>query len=158
MWQERKQDNPNPASGTGAVPPPKPAVTPSPTAFIGRSILIKGRIESQQDLYIDGEVQGTVDVPSSRLTIGPNGRARAGAKAREIDVFGAVDGNVESSEKVCVRTGGSLVGDVKTAGIMIEDGAYFKGSIDIVRRPAIPIVELSSEAAPPEMLPEPAAV
>ncbi len=130
MWQERKQDVArtavnDPAEGLGV-------------ARIGKGMLIKGRVESRQDLYIDGEVQGTLTVPDHRLTIGPNGRAGAGAKAREVDVMGVIDGDIESSEKVSVRKGGRLVGDVRTAGIVIEDGAYFKGSIDIVKRRPTP--------------------
>jgi cytoskeletal protein CcmA (bactofilin family) len=101
-------------------------------ALIGKAMLIKGHIISKQDLYIDGEVQGTLEALESRLTIGPNGKCNAGAKAREVDVLGIIHGNVESATRVSIRGGGQLIGDVKTAGIVIEDGAYFKGSIDIV--------------------------
>lgn len=150
MWQERKPEN----SGARTVPvPPSPKPTASAATLIGKGMLIKGRIESQQDLYIDGEVQGSLDVPNSRLTVGPNGKVRAGAKARELDVQGAIEGNVESSEKVSVRTGGSLVGDVRTAGIVIEDGAFFKGTIDIVKRASIPIVEAPQRELDPVLVP-----
>jgi cytoskeletal protein CcmA (bactofilin family) len=106
-------------------------------------MLIIGKVESSEDLYVDGEVRGTLEAENCRLTIGPNGKASAGAKAREVDVMGRVDGNVETQEKISIRNGGQLVGDIKAAGIVIEDGAYFKGSIDIVRRApeAIPLKE-----------------
>lgn len=103
-----------------------------PVAFIGKAMLIKGHVVSRQDLYVDGEVEGTLEATDCCITIGPNGRADAGAKAREVDVRGTIMGNVESTTRVSIRRGGSLIGDVKTAGIVIEDGAYFKGSIDIV--------------------------
>ena len=119
MWEERK-----------AAPAPAKASV----AVIGRAMVIKGNIQSQEDLYIDGLVEGMLEVGNCRLTIGPHGRASAGAKAREVEVLGAIDGNVETTERIAIRTGGRLSGDVKTAGIVIEDGAYFKGSIDIVTR------------------------
>jgi cytoskeletal protein CcmA (bactofilin family) len=97
-------------------------------------MLIIGKVESSEDLYIDGEVRGTLQADNCRLTIGPNGKANAGARAREVDIQGRVEGNVTTDEKIAIRKGGQLVGDIKAAGIVIEDGAYFKGSIDIVRR------------------------
>ena len=116
--------------------------TPNNVAVIGRNMLIIGTVTSSEDLYVDGEVQGALEVDNCRLTIGPNGKANAGAKAREVEVLGRIDGNVETAEKISIRKGGELVGDIKAAGIVIEDGAYFKGSIDIRRQPAI------SQAAP----------
>ena len=107
-------------------------------AVIGRNMLIIGKVQSSEDLYVDGEVRGTLEVENSRLTIGPHGKASAGAKAREMEVQGRIDGDVETQEKISIRSGGQLVGDIKAAGIVIEDGAYFKGSIDIVRRATEP--------------------
>lgn len=101
---------------------------------IGKDMVIRGSIQSDQDLYVDGAVEGPVDARNSRLTIGPHGKAISGARAREVDVMGRVDGDVESTETISIRTGARLVGNVRTAGIVIEDGAYFKGSIDIVNR------------------------
>jgi cytoskeletal protein CcmA (bactofilin family) len=118
-------------------PPPVPAENAGATplvAVIGRNMVIIGTVKSSEDLYVDGEVQGTLDVENSRLTIGPNGKANAGAKAREVEVMGRIEGDVETLEKISIRKGGQLVGDLKAAGIVIEDGAYFKGSIDIVPR------------------------
>jgi cytoskeletal protein CcmA (bactofilin family) len=93
---------------------------------------IKGEIRSREELLVDGEVDGLIE-SASAVVIGPNGKVKANIKAREVAVFGSVRGNVEVSEKIAIREKGSLIGDIKTAGISIDDGAYFKGSIDIVR-------------------------
>jgi cytoskeletal protein CcmA (bactofilin family) len=103
------------------------------SAVIGKSVMIKGQISSREDLTIDGEVEGTVELQEHRLTIGPNGKVMASVKAREIVVLGTIHGNVETTDKLEIRKDAKLVGDVKTARIVIEDGAYFKGNIDIVR-------------------------
>jgi cytoskeletal protein CcmA (bactofilin family) len=152
MWEERKTNTPttNPPS----TPPPRPASIPTPnTAVIGRNMLIIGKVQSSEDLFVDGEVRGTLEAENCRITIGPNGKASAGAKAREVDVQGRIDGNVETQEKISIRNGGQLVGDIKAAGIVIEDGAYFKGSIDIIRRP--PEVAPSKQPAPGSKQPIP---
>ncbi|MDQ6706106.1 MAG: polymer-forming cytoskeletal protein [Acidobacteriota bacterium] len=99
---------------------------------------IIGQIQSRQDMYIDGDVQGSLELEGCRLTVGPNGKADAGAKAREIIILGVVNGDVDASDKLAVRQGGRLVGNIRTAGVIIEDGAYFKGSIDIVMRTGEP--------------------
>jgi cytoskeletal protein CcmA (bactofilin family) len=101
-------------------------------AVIGTGMRIKGTIHSKQDLYVDGEVEGNLEVENCRLTIGPHGKAASNAKAREVDIQGAIEGRVESTEKISIRNGGRLVGDIRAAGIVIEDGAYFKGGVDIV--------------------------
>jgi cytoskeletal protein CcmA (bactofilin family) len=102
-------------------------------ASIGKSVTIKGQIFSREDLIVDGEIEGAIELNEHRLTVGPNGRVRAGIKAREIVVLGTIDGNVEALDKIDIRKDAKLVGDIKTARIIIEDGAYFKGSIDIVK-------------------------
>ena len=102
-------------------------------ASIGKSVTIKGQIFSREDLIVDGEIEGAIELNEHRLTVGPNGRVRAGVKAREIVVLGTIDGNVEALDKIDIRKDAKLVGDIKTARIIIEDGAYFKGSIDIVK-------------------------
>ena len=103
------------------------------TATLGKSVIVKGQIVSREDLTLDGEVEGTVELQEHRLTIGPNGKVTATVKAREIVVLGTIHGNVEASDKIDIRKDGKLVGDIRTARIVIEDGAYFKGNIDIVR-------------------------
>ena len=112
-------------------------------AVIGKSVMIKGQIFSREDLTIDGEIDGSVELHEHRLTVGPNGKLQAGVKAREVVVLGTIQGNVEASDKIDIRKDAKLVGDIKTARIVIEDGAYFKGSIDIVRQ------EAKAAAAPP---------
>jgi cytoskeletal protein CcmA (bactofilin family) len=115
--------------------------------------MVKGQIHSREDLTIDGEVEGTVELAEHRLTVGPNGRVQASVKAREIIVLGAVHGNVEATDKIDIRKDAKLIGDIKTARIVIEDGAYFKGSIDIVRGEAAKAA--AAEKRPPQPAPAP---
>ena len=105
---------------------------PKQSAVIGPSMTIKGEIRAREELLVDGEVEGRLE-SQSLLTVGPNGKVRGNIKAREVAIFGSVRGNVEVAEKIAIREQGSLIGDIKSAGISIDDGAYFKGSIDIVR-------------------------
>ena len=102
-------------------------------AILGKSVIIKGQIVSREDLTIDGEVEGTVELQEHRLTIGPNGKVVSTVKAREVVVLGTLHGNVETRDRIHIRKDAKLVGDIRTARIEIEDGAYFKGNIDIVR-------------------------
>jgi len=102
-------------------------------ALIGKSVLIKGQVFSREDLCIDGELEGTLELQEHRVTIGPNGKVHATIKAREVVIAGTVHGNIEASDKIDIRKDAKLVGDIRTARIVIEDGAYFKGSIDIQR-------------------------
>lgn len=83
-------------------------------------------------MQVDGELEGGLQLPGYDLTVGAQGRVRANVTAREVDIAGIVDGNVDASKKVTVRKGGRLLGDLRTPGIVIEDGAYFKGKIEIV--------------------------
>src|SRR5580693_4251364 len=124
------------------------------SAVLGKSVIVKGQIFSREDLTIDGEVEGTVELQEHRLTVGPNGKVLAAIKAREIVVLGTIHGNVEASEKIDIRKEAKLEGDIKTARIVIEDGAYFKGNIDIIRaeapRPAaVPAPKPQATAAAP---------
>jgi len=96
-------------------------------------VKINGQIYSKEDLYVDGDVEGTIELQEHRLTIGPNGKVHSSVKAREVVVLGNIQGNVDASDKLEIRKDARLVGDIKTARIIIEDGAYFKGSIDIVK-------------------------
>jgi cytoskeletal protein CcmA (bactofilin family) len=155
VWNRRKDEEPLKPS----VPPSPPAaafkpiepiqkeptpVSSTPTgrfepesrgasANIGKAVKIVGQIFTKEDLYIDGEVEGTVEGLESKLTIGPHGVVKSGIRVREVVVIGGVQGNVEASEKIEIRKEARLVGDIKTARIIIEDGAYFKGSIDIIK-------------------------
>ena len=100
-------------------------------AAFGKNVTIKGQIFAREDLMIDGEVEGTVECQEHRLTIGPNARVQAGLKAREIVIHGSIQGNVDATDKIDIKKEAKLVGDIKTSRIVIEDGAYFKVSIDI---------------------------
>jgi cytoskeletal protein CcmA (bactofilin family) len=113
--------------------PPEAEPSRSGVATIGKAVKVKGQIFSHEDLYVDGDVEGTVELLENKLTIGPNGKVQASLKAREVIVLGSVQGNVEASERLELRKDAHLVGDTKTARIAIEDGAYIKGSIDIVK-------------------------
>jgi cytoskeletal protein CcmA (bactofilin family) len=127
---------PQPSQPAAAAPAPvisqprqAPAPAPSTTVF-GKSMKIIGEVTSDEELYLDGDLDGKLNL-RNRLTVGPNSKVNANIKATEIIVFGTIKGNVESESRVSLRTGASIVGDIKTAGIVIEDGAYFKGGIDI---------------------------
>lgn len=126
-------------------------------ASIGKSVTIKGQIFSREDLVVDGEVEGAIELNDHRLTVGPNGRVRAGVKAREIVVLGSIDGNVDALDKIDIRKDAKLIGDIKTARIVIEDGAYFKGSIDIVKADQ-PKVQAKPQAATASSYAQPAPV
>jgi len=148
MWNKRKEEEYPPKSGASPTQASSPGTAPMSTAptsthftpdvrgvaVIGKSVMIKGQIFSREDLTIDGEIEGSVELQEHRLTVGPHGKLQAGViKAREIVVLGTIHGNVEASDKIDIRKDARLVGDIKTARIVIEDGAYFKGSIDISR-------------------------
>jgi len=106
-------------------------------AHIGKSVLIKGELSGSEDLYLDGEVEGTVELRGHSLTVGPHGRVRAQTQARDIVVHGKIDGNIRA-DRVELKKSATVVGDILTQRIVIEDGAFFKGSIDIQREAAKP--------------------
>jgi cytoskeletal protein CcmA (bactofilin family) len=125
-------------------------------ATIGKAVKIAGNIYSREDLYVDGELEGTVEAMEHKLTIGPNGNVKATVKAREVVVLGSIHGNVEATDKIEIRKDAKLTGDIRTARIIIEDGAYFKGSIDIVKpepkgssKPAQPAVAAAAPSSTP---------
>jgi cytoskeletal protein CcmA (bactofilin family) len=100
-------------------------------ATIGKSLVIKGEVTGSESLFIDGKVEGSITLPGNRVTVGRNGNVAANITAREIVVLGKVRGNANASDRVDIRSEGSLIGDVSAQRISIEDGAYFKGGIDI---------------------------
>jgi len=111
---------------------PRPVTTTtSDQATIGKSLVIKGEVTGSESLYIDGRVEGSINLSGNRVTIGRNGVVAANINAREIVVLGKVRGNLTASDRVDIRSDGSLTGDVVAARISIEDGAFFKGGIDI---------------------------
>jgi cytoskeletal protein CcmA (bactofilin family) len=100
-------------------------------ATIGKSVVVKGELSGSEDLVIDGEVEGSITLRGQTLTVGPNGRVRANVEARNVILHGRVDGDIHASERVDLRKSASLTGNISTARISIEDGAFFKGGIDI---------------------------
>jgi len=117
-----------------------PAPTPEPVratpatgeqATIGKGLVIKGEITGSESLYVDGKVDGSINLPGNRVTVGRNGQVAASISAREIVVLGKVRGNITATDRVDIRAEGALTGDVAAARISIEDGAFFKGGIDI---------------------------
>jgi len=133
-----------------------PDSSKSGAATIGKAVKIAGQIFSREDLFVDGDVEGTIELMDNKLTVGPNGKVHAGVKAREVVALGVVQGNVEASERIEIRKDAKLVGDIKTARIIIEDGAYFKGSIDIVKTEPKPVASQprpQPAAAPPVTAP-----
>ncbi len=161
MWNKRREEETKPSTqpGASAVAPSAPApIVPKPievkkestpvasnpvgriepesrggSATIGKAVKIVGQIYSKEELYVDGDLEGTLEALEHKLTVGPNGTVHASVKAREVVVLGSIQGNVEAAEKIEIRKDAKLVGDIRTARIIIEDGAYFKGSIDIVK-------------------------
>jgi len=103
----------------------------SGTARLGASLHVKGEITGNEDLAIDGSVEGLVQLEERKLTIGASARVTADIIAREVVVYGNVKGNLRARDRIEIKKDGSVVGDLTTARIMIEDGAYFKGSIEI---------------------------
>ena len=106
--------------------------------MIGRNMTIKGNVTSQESLQIDGELDGRLELADHGLTVGPQGRVNADTRAREVEVLGVLNGDIDAAKKVTIRKGGRLVGDLRTPAIVIEDGAYFKGRIEIVNTDQMP--------------------
>ena len=119
------------ASSEPASPPRPVTTTTADQATIGKSLVIKGEVTGSESLYIDGRVEGSINLSGNRVTVGRNGVVAANINAREIVVLGKVRGNITASDRVDIRSDGSLTGDVIAARISIEDGAFFKGGIDI---------------------------
>jgi len=114
-------------------------------AHIGKSVVIKGELSGSEDLYLDGEIEGSIELRDHSLTIGPNGRVKANINAKNVIVHGKVDGNISGTDRVELRKSAVLAGDIATQRIVIEDGAFFKGGIDI-RKDQTPRREQQSTA------------
>ena len=156
MWGNKKPDEPQPAQPEAKknLPtnqPPKPAQatwegttamstvamrplgsnTAGATARLGASLHVKGEITGNEDLLIDGSVEGLVQLDERKLTVGATAKLTADIIAREVVVYGTVKGNLRAKDRIEIKKDGSVNGDLTTARISIEDGAYFKGSIEI---------------------------
>lgn len=144
MWKnQNERDVPPPAKpltpSTPAMPAPSPvspAVSPAargadrPT-HLSKTIVLKGTITGSEDLFVDGKLEGSVELPGNTLTVGVNGQVQANVNAREVVIQGKLNGNVTAADRVEIKAQGALTGDVSAARISIEDGAFFKGGIDI---------------------------
>jgi len=157
MWGDKKPDaqgaQPAAKNSQSSTTPPKPAsaawegttamssdamrpagaTADRATARLGASLHVKGEISGNEDLQIDGTVEGLVQLDDRKLTVGPAAKLTADVIAREVVVYGTVKGNVRAKDRIEIKKDGSVNGDLTTARIMIEDGAYFKGSIEIDR-------------------------
>lgn len=102
-------------------------------AHIGKSVVVRGELSGSENLFVDGEVEGSIELREHHLTIGPHGRVRASVNAREVVVHGELKGNVHGTERVELKKSAQLTGDIVTQRVVIEDGAVFKGSIDTQR-------------------------
>ncbi len=145
MWKPSQPGSITPPSNPEPVRPAPLATIPDPRArviptagdqaTIGKGLIIKGEITGTESLFIDGRVEGSINLPGNRVTVGAHGNVSAGMSvcitAREIVVMGKIHGNVSASDRVDIRAEGALTGDVTAARISIEDGAFFKGGIDI---------------------------
>jgi cytoskeletal protein CcmA (bactofilin family) len=144
------QGNPAPPNPAPTSRPPvvttQPAVKAEGPTVFGKSMKIIGDVTCDEELYVDGELEGKLDL-KGRLTIGPESKVSANIRAKEVIVFGSVRGNVEAEERIALRAGATIVGDIKTAGIIIEDGAYFKGGIDISKTDTPRPTQKASQAA-----------
>ena len=139
---------PPPPSVNHPPSPPAVATQPTPVAVatagkeeivrIGRSIVIKGEISGAQDLVIEGTVEGKIDLRSNQVTIGQSGRINGEIMARHVIIHGQVNGNTYAEERLEIRTSGSLRGDIIAPRLIIEDGAYFKGSVEMEARKDTP--------------------
>lgn len=114
-----------------AYAPVKTVGAPVEQATIGRSLVIKGEISGSESLYIDGRIEGSINFEESRITVGRNGSVTANINAREVVIMGTVKGNIQCSDRLDIRSEGSLTGDVLTQRISVEDGAMLKGSVQI---------------------------
>jgi cytoskeletal protein CcmA (bactofilin family) len=147
MWKKDEPARPF-AGGQSPVGDPPPAPTPSAptrhvsepagqtgreTVNIGKSVVIKGELSGSEDLTIEGQVDGKIELRDNVLTIGPNARIKAQVFAKSVIVLGKVNGNVSASEKIDIREHGSVEGDIVAPRVAIADGAYFRGSIDMQR-------------------------
>jgi cytoskeletal protein CcmA (bactofilin family) len=156
MWKFKEEERPAvPTAGTPVVSPREVRTVETKAtesvrgegAHIGKSVIVKGELSGSEDLYLDGEVEGSIELKGHSLTIGPNGRVRANIQARDVVVQGKVDGNVCGTDRVELKKSALLVGDIVTQRIVIEDGAFFKGGIDIQKQSAKPEAKAAASAS-----------
>jgi len=167
MWNRNKKEEDLPQRPTFAPTPAEPAKEAIPmatypnktaefgstrgAAVLGRSLLITGRVTGKEDLVIDGRIEGDIELPENRLTVGASGHVQGGIRAREIIILGTVQGNLEASERVEIKKNARVIGDLKAQRPIIEDEAYFKGNVETIRvdkpKPAPPPGPVQAAAA-----------
>ena len=125
---------------------------------IGKSVVIKGELNGSEDLTIEGHVEGTIQLRDHVLTIGPNGRIKAQVFAKSVIVLGEVTGNVTASDKVDIRDGGSVDGDIVSPRVAIAEGAHFRGSVDMQRKADAKPQQKAAESKPVISTPSTAAI
>ncbi len=163
MWKPSQPEPSNADSMPNLSHPAPPAAPPDAAgraavsnaakgdqATISKGLFIKGEITGTESLFIDGKVDGTINLPGNRVTVGRNGQVGANINAREVVVLGKIRGNIAASDRVDIRAEGALTGDVAASRISIEDGAYFKGGIDIRKPEAKEPRAVVLAPAPPE--------
>jgi cytoskeletal protein CcmA (bactofilin family) len=148
MWNSRQSQNepPAPSPAQQSQPQSQPSYTPNAApssrpaapaarnlACLGATIELKGQISGDEDLQVDGKVTGPIQLGGQKLTVGRTGQLNSEISAREVIVYGKVTGNLRARDRVEIKKDGSVVGDITTARISVEDGAYFKGRIEIDR-------------------------
>ncbi len=158
MWQTLDNGkNPNapsqPAQGSNSLSA-QLRTTPE-QATIGRSLVIKGEIIGSESLYIDGKVEGTITLTDNRVTVGRNGNVAANITAKELVIMGKVRGNVTVSDRLDIRAEGTMTGDVVAHRLSIEDGAFFKGSVDLKRSEQKLNADAAKSAKPEVTHPQP---
>lgn len=127
------------------TPPTRQEPTVRSSAVVGKTLVVHGTISGREDLLVDGRLEGDVDLPENRLTVGVGGHVQGSVKAREIVIFGSVNGNLDASERIEIKRAAKVVGDLKTARIMMEDESYFKGNVDTMK----------AEPPKPQLQPQP---
>jgi cytoskeletal protein CcmA (bactofilin family) len=178
MWKRDEAVKPTVPAGPGSAPAPTSAPpvaeavrthsAPSEpqrgmertTVNIGKSVVIKGELSGSEDLTIEGQVDGKIELRQNVLTIGPNGKIKAQVFAKSVVILGEVTGNVTASEKVDIRDNGSVDGDIAAPRVAIAEGAHFRGSIDMQRAGASaskPAEKAAEKPAQPASQPAPAA-
>lgn len=159
MW--KKDDE---LEATANTPPPAGSATPTKPrtsnpqagleqATIGRSITIRGDVTGDEDLLIQGRIEGTVDLKQHNVTVGPEGRVKANLKGRTVTIEGEVDGDVLGQEQVALRASSKVNGDIVAPRVVLEDGASFLGSIDMSGKP--PTAAPQTPPATPTKSPKP---
>ena len=166
MWKRDEAVKPGAPAGPGSAPAPSGApsaadsrIPPSTTndpargmertaVNIGKSVVIKGELNGSEDLTIEGQVEGKIELRQNVLTIGPNGRIKAQVFAKSVIVLGEVSGNVTATEKVDIRDNGSVDGDIAAPRVAIAEGAHFRGSIDMQRTGGKAAADTKADAKP----------